>query len=221
MRWPSFIQAPWKRCLIPLIAGLAVAAGGCSQPRVSQDDPLSGLPDDFSVDLTILVNPSGERAHERTSRLVVQADGALFFDATPGRGPNTKPGWVRGLNREEMARLWDVAIRNGLTNTAQADPVADLRRARMPGKGGSVWLLALTADGARWNYLRSYGPDAVPDAALRSFAREALALAWAPDTLEPRAIIEPSRWDFGPDPWGEWAVAIEQRTQPEPGNVSP
>ena len=217
MRWPSFIRAPWKRCLTPLL----LIAGGCTQSRVSQDDPFSGVPDDFSVDMTILVNPSGERAHERSSRLVVLADGALFFDATPGRGPNTKPGWVRGLDREEMARLWDAAIRNGLTNTSQSDPVADLRRARMPGKGGSVWLLAMTADGKRWNYLRSYGPDAAPDTALRNFAREALALAWAPDTLEAKATIEPSRWDFGPDPWGTWNAAIEQRQQSEPGNATP
>ena len=213
------MPASWKWCLTPLLVVLLVAS--CTQSRVSQDDPLSGVPDDFSVDLTILNNPSGERAHERSSRLVVLADGALFFDTTPGRGPNTKPGWVRGLNREEMARLWDVAIRNGLTNTKQADPVADLRRARMPSKGGSVWLLAFTADGKRWNYLRSYGPEALPDTAMQNFARAVLALAWAPDTLDASAVVEPSRWDFGPDPWGEWTAAIEQRQQPESGNATP
>ena len=220
MRWPTFMQGLEKSCLLAVICA-SLLAMGCTQPKVSNDDPIDGVPDDFSVDLTILVNPVGVRAHERTSRLVVLADGALFFDAESGRGPNTKPGWVRGLDREEMARLWDAAIRNGLTNTALADPVADVRRARMPAKGSSVWLLTFTANGDRWNYLRSYGPEAKPDTALRSFARDALALAWAPDTLEAHAVVEPSRWDFGPDPWGEWNASLEQRNEVEQPNVAP
>lgn len=206
------VRRTWA-CLI-----CAGVLGACAQPRVHEADPIGGIPDDFSVDLTILVNPSGEKAHERTSRLVVLADGQLFFDASPGRGPNTKPPWVRTLDREEMARLWDATIRAGLGDATRADPAADLRRARMPGKGGSVWLLAITADGDRWNYLRSWGPGSAPDANIRTFTRGALALAWAPDTLEHDPVIEPRRWDFGPDPWGAWTAAIEAK---ESSDASP
>ncbi|MCH2137213.1 MAG: hypothetical protein MK101_11660 [Phycisphaerales bacterium] len=195
-------------CRAMLLVLLCVAS--CAQPRIHVDDPIAGVPDDFSVDLTILVNPSGEKSHERTSRLIVLADGQLFFDAIPGRGPNTKPGWVRTLDREEMARLWDAALRAGLGDATKADETADLRRARMPEAGGSVWLVALTADGDRWNFLRSWGAGTEPDAALRMFTREALALAWAPDTLSERPLVEPRRWDFGPDPWGDWAAATTE-----------
>jgi hypothetical protein len=189
----------------------ALLLAGCSQPRMESSDPLAGVPDDFSVDLTLLSGTDGDRAHQSTSRLVVLADGSLHFDALAGRGPNTMPGWVRRLDREEMARLWDSAVRLGLTDTSKADPVADLRRARLPVDGGSVWLLAMTGNGDRWNYLRSYAEDVKPDAAIQSFVRDALSLAWAQDAASEHRTVEPMRWDYGGNPWLLWNDAVKAR----------
>ena len=209
----------WQQC-VPVLGLVSVLAGGgllllagCSQPRMETSDPLGGVPDDFSVDLTLLSGAAGDRAHQTTSRLVVLADGSLHFDAKPGRGPNTMPGWVRRLDREEMARLWDAAVRLGLTDTARADAVADLRRARRPVGGGSVWLLAMTGNGDRWNFLRSIGPEGKPDPAIQAFARDALALAWAKDSARAHRSVEPMRWDYGGNPWLLWNDAVKAQAQ--------
>jgi len=204
--------------LLPLMlpAGLLLTtAGGCAAQHVQSSDLYSSVPDDFSVDLTILVAPDGERAHERTSRLVVLADGALHYDAKPGKGPNTMPGWVRQLTREDMARLWDAAIRLGLDKPSRADATADLRRAKKPVQGGSVWLLALTANGDRWNYLRAYPSGEPVEASIKRFARSALAMAWAEDTPDDAPAVEPMRWNYGDDPWGTWDAAVAAHGQLE------
>ncbi len=201
------------RCAV-WICGLVmvVASGACSSASVSDADALawSSVPDDFSVDLTILVAPDGDRAHERTSRLVVFADGSVHYDARRGRGPNTLPGWVRHLDHAEMTRLWDAALRQGLTDVSKADPPQDLRRVRMPEPGGSIWLLAFTANGDRWNVLRACGPGEMPDEAMKAFARAALATAWAKDTPDEQIVVDPMRWAYGDDPWAVWNEAIEE-----------
>ena len=194
-----------------LLLGLLIVATTACAPRMGPSkDPFGVVPDDFSVDLTILVAPDGDRAHERTSRLVVLADGSLHYDARPGRGPNTMPGWVRQLDRTDMGRLWDAAERNGLDDATYADETADLRRGRMPSKG-SVWLLAITAGGQRWNYLRAYAPGEDVEPSIKRFARAALTMAWAADTPDDAVVVDPVRWYFGEDPWGNWDAAVEAR----------
>ncbi|MDP6986884.1 MAG: hypothetical protein QGG74_02455, partial [Phycisphaerales bacterium] len=167
-------------------------------------DPFGAVPDDFSVDLTILSRPEGDRADRRTSRIVLEPDGSLRYLAKPGIGPNTLPPLVRRLDREHMARVWDSAARLGLTDPADADVEADLRRVKPPVRRGCVWLLVLTGDGDRWNFTRTADGDEQPDAAIVAFGRELGALAWAPDRETQIAEAEPVRWDYGPDPWAAY-----------------
>ena len=167
-------------------------------------DPLGVVPDDFSVDLTILARPEGARADQRTSRIMLEADGSLRYETRRGLGPNTVPPLVRRLDREQMARVWDSASRAGLTDPASGDVEADLRRAKPPARRGSVWLLAMTGGSERWMFARTTEGDTQPDAAIVSFGRELAALAWAPDEQRLVAAVEPLRWDYGPDPWAAY-----------------
>jgi hypothetical protein len=191
-----------------------------SNPR--RVDPLGVVPDDFSVDLTILARPEGARADQRTSRIMLESDGSLRYATGSGLGPNTVPPLVRRLDRGQMARVWDSASRAGLTDPASGDVDADLRRVNPPERRGSVWLLAITGETERWMFIRTAEGDAQPDAAIVSFGRELAILAWAPDERRLVAAVEPLRWDYGPDPWaayrGDEAVLVAS-AMPKPAPV--
>ena len=191
-----------------------------SNPR--RVDPLGVVPDDFSVDLTILARPEGARADQRTSRIMLESDGSLRYATGSGLGPNTVPPLVRRLDRGQMARVWDSASRAGLTDPASGDVDADLRRVNPPERRGSVWLLAITGESERWMFMRTAEGDAQPDAAIVSFGRELAILAWAPDERRLVAAVEPLRWDYGPDPWaayrGDEAVLVAS-AMPKPAPV--
>ncbi|MBT7351237.1 MAG: hypothetical protein HN811_02125, partial [Phycisphaerae bacterium] len=186
-------------------------------------DPFGAVPDDFSVDLTILSRPEGDQADRRTSRIMLEPDGSLRYMAKRGIGPNTIPPLIRRLDREQMARVWDSAARLGLTNPAEADVDADVRRVKPPSRRGCVWLLVLTGNEDRWNFMRSASGTDQPDAAIVAFGRELGALAWAPDRGTRLAAVEPVRWDYGPDPWAAYKGATSEPvlvakavTQPPP-----
>ncbi len=173
-------------------------------------DPYAAVPDDFSVDLTILAQRQGDRAHERTTRLMLEPDGALRFNSAPGLGPNTLPPLARRLDRQQVARVWDAAQRLGLTDVSQADPTIDLRRVQPPSRRGQVWLLTFTGDGDSWNFTKRANADDPTDQAMVAFARQLAALAWAPDRSDRDRAQMTARWDYGPDPWAAY------RTEPRP-----
>ena len=167
-------------------------------------DPLGVVPDDFSVDLTILSRPEGDRADRRTSRLMLEPDGTLRYAAGRGMGPNTVPPMVRRLDREQMARVWDLAARLGLTDPTRADTPGDVRRVKPPTARGCIWLLGMTGDHDHWSFMRRADGDSQPDAAIVSFGRELGSLAWAPDRGQLVASSEPIRWNFGSDPYAAY-----------------
>jgi hypothetical protein len=209
------------RVRLPFLLMLLLTACAANPRRA---DPFGAVPDDFSVDLTILSRPEGGSADRRTSRIVLEPDGTLRYLAKPGIGPNTLPPLVRRLDREQMARVWDSAARLGLTDPSQADVDADLRRVRPPSRRGCVWLLVLTGDGDRWNFTRTADGDEQPDAAIVAFGRELGVLAWATDRPVRVAEIDPVRWDYGPDPWaayrGTGAATVQVASaQPPPAIV--
>ncbi|MDP7087546.1 MAG: hypothetical protein QF360_07980 [Phycisphaerales bacterium] len=206
---------------------LAVLLTSCSTTS-RRVDPFGAVPDDFSVDLTILSRPQGDRADQRTSRIVLEPDGGLRYMAKRGIGPNTFPPLIRRLDREQMARVWDSAARLGLTDPDVADVDADLRRVKPPSRRGCVWLLVLTGDGDRWNFTRAAEGDEQPDAAIVAFGRELGALAWAPDRATHVAKADPVRWDYGPDPWAAYRGEVAEPVlvaavtpKPEPKVVPP
>ena len=206
---------------------LAVLLTSCSTTS-RRVDPFGAVPDDFSVDLTILSRPQGDRADQRTSRIVLEPDGGLRYMARRGIGPNTFPPLIRRLDREQMARVWDSAARLGLTDPDVADVDADLRRVKPPSRRGCVWLLVLTGEGDRWNFTRAAEGDEQPDAAIVAFGRELGALAWAPDRATHVAKADPVRWDYGPDPWAAYRGEVAEPVlvaavtpKPEPKVVPP
>ncbi|MDP7519022.1 MAG: hypothetical protein QF438_02605, partial [Phycisphaerales bacterium] len=206
---------------------LAVLLTSCSTTS-RRVDPFGAVPDDFSVDLTILSRPQGDRADQRTSRIVLEPDGGLRYMAKRGIGPNTFPPLIRRLDREQMARVWDSAARLGLTDPDVADVDADLRRVKPPSRRGCVWLLVLTGEGDRWNFTRAAEGDEQPDAAIVAFGRELGALAWAPDRTTQMAKADPVRWDYGPDPWAAYRGEVAEPVlvaavtpKPEPKVVPP
>lgn len=183
---------------------VAMLMGGCaSNPSTTTQDPYSGIPDDFSLDVTILAASDEAPAHRRTARYVLYPDGTLLHDAVSGRGPNTLPGFTRRLSRKQMAEVWTSVRRLGLGTAAGSDEINNFRRVRPP-KSGHAYLIAVTADGDYWNYTRSVPPGEELDPALTELIRELAELAWAKDGREVQAQVAPVRYDFGPDPYAMW-----------------
>jgi len=168
----------------------------------------SPVPDDFSVDITILAAQEGPRAESRNARYVLFPDGTLRYASSIGKGPNTLPPIVRRLNRRQVDDLWNRARQLGLTDSSQADEVSNFRKVWAPWEG-HVYLFAFTADGNYWNYARKVDPGQELDPALRSFLRSMAALAWARDEADTQFALEPKRFDYGPDPYAPYRRNME------------
>lgn len=161
------------------------------------------VPDDFSVDITILAAEEGPRAEARNARYVLFPDGTLRYANLPGRGPNTLPPIVRRLNRRQVDELWNRARQLGLTDPSKADEVRNFRKVWSPWEG-HVYLFAFTGDGDYWNFTRKVEPGEQLDPALRTFLRDMAALAWAKDQAEDEVAFDPKRYDYGPDPYAKY-----------------
>tara|TARA_Y100000589_G_scaffold76440_5_gene70206 strand:+ start:84 stop:689 length:606 start_codon:yes stop_codon:yes gene_type:complete len=193
--------------LVLLLAGGCASSGGAGAP--ARIDPYSGVPDDFSLDVTILAAQDGERAHLRSARYVLFPDGTLLHDAVPGRGPNTLPGFTRRLSSSQMSTLWSDIRQLGLGTPDGSDDVNNFRRVRRP-KEGHVYLVAVTADGDYWNYTRAVAEGDQLDPALKTLLRELAGLAWAEDDRQREARTTPVRYDFGPDPYERFRVGGDE-----------
>ena len=178
----------------------------------TESDPTSlasvPVPDDFSVDITILAAQEGARAEARNSRYVLFPDGTLRYASSIGKGPNTLPPIIRRLNRRQVDGLWNRARQLGLTTPSKADEVSNFRKVWSPWEG-SVYLFAFTADGSYWNFTRKVDPGQELDPALRSFLRSIAALAWAKDEADIQFAIDPKRFDYGPDPYAQYRRNFE------------
>lgn len=184
-----------------LLAGGCASSGGASPS--AKIDPYSGVPDDFSLDVTILAAEDEPQAHRRTARYVLFPDGTLLHDAEPGRGPNTLPGFTRRLSSGQMAEIWSDTRQLGLGTPEGADKISNFNRVRQP-KTGHTYLVAVTADGDFWNYTRAIAPGEELDPALTALLRELAVLAWAEDDLRQEVRTAPVRYDFGPDPYATY-----------------
>ena len=166
--------------------------------------PLPGdsvkVPDDFSVDITILSAQDGAAAESRNARYVLFPDGTLHYAARPGRGPNTLPPIVRRLSRAQVEGVWSRIRQLGLTEPALSDEVRNFRKVWPPVEG-RIYLFAFTADTQYWNFTRKVEPGEELDPALRSFLRTMGSLAWAQDTDMLPVKVQPRRYDYGPDPY--------------------
>ena len=183
---------------------------GSEQKQVESVESLgdSSVPDDFSVDITILAAQEGPRAESRNARYVLFPDGTLRYASSIGRGPNTLPPIVRRLNRRQVDELWNRARQLGLIDPSKADEVRNFRKVWAPWEG-HVYLFAFTADGNYWNFTRKVEPGQELDPALRSFLRNMAALAWAKDDADAQIAIDPKRYDYGPDPYAQYRRNME------------
>lgn len=178
---------------------------GCASthPTGSSRDYYASVPENFSIDVTILAAKDEPEAHRRTARYVVFPDGSLRHEARPGAGPNTLPNLSRRLSKAQMADLWARIRELGLVDASKADGVENFRRAVKP-SSGHAYLIAITADGDYWNFTRGVPEGERLDPALTAMIRELAALAWAEDGFDDRLRAEPLRYDFGPDPWAAY-----------------
>lgn len=166
--------------------------------------PLPGdsvkVPDDFSVDITILSAQDGSTAESRNARYVLFPDGTLHYAARPGRGPNTLPPIVRRLSRTQVNVVWSRIRQLGLTEPAMSDQIRNFRKVWPPVEG-RIYLFAFTAGGQYWNFTRKVEPGEELDPALLAFLRVMGSLAWAQDTDTLPVKVKPRRYDYGPDPY--------------------
>ncbi|MCH2151845.1 MAG: hypothetical protein MK089_00705 [Phycisphaerales bacterium] len=177
-------------------SGSAGATPSSSVPSTSLD---TGVPDDFSVDVTILTEEDGDAADLRNARYVVFPDGTLHYAARAGAGPNTLPPIVRRLDRRQMDGLWRRARQLGLADPDRGEAPSNFNKVWIPWEG-HIYLMALTANDQYWNFTRRIQPDQELDPAMRAFIRDLAALAWAEDERQD-IKFDARRYDYGPDPY--------------------
>ena len=195
--------------LLLLLAPLGCASTSPSTPTGANPDPFGSVPDDFSLDVTILTAEDEPEAHRRTARYVLFPDGSLHHDAVPGRGPNTLPAFTRRLDQTQLAELWSTVRTLGLADADGSDRIENFRRVNRP-RSGHAYLIAVTGDGSYWNYTRAVPEGSTLDPALTSLLRELAAVSWAEDAFDDRRLTAPVRYDFGPDPWAIYRQNEEQ-----------
>ena len=177
-------------------------ARAAESTRVTSNLSDTGVPDDFSVDVTILTEQEGAAADLRNARYVVFPDGTLHYAARPGAGPNTLPPIVRRLDRRQMDGLWRRARQLGLTDADSGETPSNFNKVWTPWEG-HIYLMALTANDRYWNFTRRVEPDQELDPAMRAFIRDLAALAWAKDERD-NVKYDPRRYDYGPDPYAAY-----------------
>ena len=182
---------------------VGVLAGGCAGPTPTPGtDPFGAVPEDFSIDWTILSAVDSPDAHVRQARYVLFPDGSLHYEAHARRGPATLPGLTRRLSREQVARLWAEVQSLGLADPSRADPVVNFALVDEP-EAGIVYLVAFTGEGRYWNFVRHAAPGTPRDPAvpaLVSFVRLLAHMAWADESSEELGKALPLRYDLGQDP---------------------
>ncbi len=181
--------------VLPLLAG-------CTSPTQSSVDPLGAAPQDFGIDMTILVGDSVEprpQAHLRPGRFVLFADGSLHYGPGDERGAGWLPGRTRVLSRRQVAELWSLAQQVGFADPAAgADPV-NLSLIQPP-PDGLAYLISFVGRGDHWMHVRT-STIGNPDAACVRLARLLADLAWTTDLPEDQIAVIPRRYDLGPDPY--------------------
>ncbi|TVQ54279.1 MAG: hypothetical protein EA377_06075 [Phycisphaerales bacterium] len=184
---------------------LTVLSFGCATaPPAANADPFAAAPEDFSLDLTVLVG-RGVAAEDRIGtnrpmRIVLFADGALHAEFDRAMNANTVPGYVRTLSRGQMASLWTELRQLGFAEPAAADPTINFTTVEAR-RNDVVTLLAMTGDESRWIFTRSRSYDEESEGAFRTLTDRLAALAWAPPAVTGRRMIQPERYDFGHDPY--------------------
>lgn len=172
-------------------------------------DPLAIAPGDFSLDVTVVTNESHTLAHMRSSRYVVFPDGSLHHGDEEGWGPNTLPAKTRHLSREQIAMIWNRLDQMGMTSQTRANETVNFQLLPKP-EIGSLYMIAVTAKGKYWNFVRYIREDEPADPAFENIIRLLARYAWATDLPSVEINQEPKRYDLGPDPYERYRGAAEE-----------
>jgi hypothetical protein len=201
----------WRRVVrLGALLATATVLAGCAAPAPTERaDPLSVVPEDFSIDLGIecgRARTERPEAHLRPGRFVLLADGSLHYgDEAEMRdnGPERLPPRTRVLDRAEVAGLWSMALQLGFADPAAGEPPVNLDLVAPP-PGGILYATVLVANGGRWMFLRESAAGAEPDPPSAALARRLAELAWVSEVPGPRVVVQPRRYDLGPDPYARY-----------------
>ena len=216
-----------------LILVTLVLAGCASGPP--QGSEKGNLPEDFQIDITILLGNElrfslqkargvGWPADLRPWRAIIMSDGSLRSDFGANLGVDDRPGLTRQLYRKQMETLWDAVEPVGFsqpnsnrTGNYSGNPALISAKA-----DEIVQIISFQANGRRWNIVHRFIPvlndqqapeektaSHLESPKMRAIIRRVLALAWASDIPSEERFAAPERYDFGPDPWARY------RLQPE------
>ncbi|MBT4584388.1 MAG: hypothetical protein HOC93_04830 [Phycisphaerae bacterium] len=194
------------RWIFSMIVLVLLAACKAPPPVV---DPLAIAPGDFSLDVTVVTSEPHTLAHMRSSRYVVFPDGSLHHGDEDGWGPNTLPVKTRHLTREQIAMVWNRLDQMGMANDARADETVNFQLLEKP-SDGSLYMIAVTAKGKYWNYIRYIGQQDPADPAFEYIIRLLAGYAWATDLPGVEVYEEPNRYDLGPDPYEKYRGEVEE-----------
>ena len=204
--WPVVAT---RAVLASLLPWLVVPSGGCapkdgsSPARVTRlPDPLADVPPDFEVEIRVMV---GDRVTDRTLlqrrrvSMLLLPDGSLH--AATGRlvMPGLRPGLARTLYQEQVAEVWKLVTSLDLLERGEIPE----RPVRPPGRKEIVRVVELTSENVRRRVVERV-VDEDPDPAVTELIRTMGQLAWLRDAPPPANLIEPLRYDFGPDPWARY-----------------
>jgi hypothetical protein len=178
-----------------------------TQPPVT--DPLAIAPSDFSLDVTVVTSEPHTLAHMRSSRYVVFPDGSLHHGDEDGWGPNTLPNKTRHLTREQVAMIWNRLDKMGMANSSRANETVNFQLLPKP-EDGSCYMIAVTANGEYWNYVRYIEQQDPADPAFEYIIRLLAGYAWATDLPGVEVYEEPNRYDLGPDPYERYRGEVTE-----------
>jgi hypothetical protein len=163
-------------------------------------DPLSIVPNDFSLDVTVVTTQPHTLAHMRSSRFVVFPDGSLHHGDKAGWGPNTLPPRTRTLSREQIAVIWNRLDQMGMATPMRADETVNFQLLPRP-EDGSLYMIAIQGEGKYWNFIRYIKEDDTTDPAFTKLIRLLAGYAWATDQPSIVGFKEPARYDLGGNPY--------------------
>jgi hypothetical protein len=197
------------RCLLLVLLGWVAAGVGCASAPPSNSvlitalpDPLFDVPEDFELEILVMVGrkvPDRDVLQRRNVSLLLLPDGSLHAAVGEFVVPGTRPGLARTLYQDQVADVWALLGRLDLRSvgTAPTQPI------RPPGAMEIVYVLEVTYENQRRRLVDRLVKDESNEAMV-SLIRSMGGLAWLRDEAPPPNLIEPMRYDFGPDPWARY-----------------
>ena len=178
---------------------------GCA--ATSKLDNARDLPDDLTIDFSILVDPQvaveagiePQRVELRPMRFILWPDGRLNFNDAPEKGPQTVPQEVRKLTRQEMLDLWREIKKIDLSSVqVQVSPMSKELEAPL---GKQLMRLVILENKKRSCYIDTFELSQSSRSTLAQIARLFAYYSWATDETPSSYRPPPIRFDVGDDPY--------------------